>query len=64
MPIFEYRCPECGTAFEKLVLTRDEKRFECPKCGSKDTERLFSTFAMTGAAGRSGAAACEPSGAG
>ena len=32
MPIFEYRCSDCETKFEKLVR-RAEDAVECPKCG-------------------------------
>jgi putative FmdB family regulatory protein len=63
MPIFEYSCPDCGYIFEKLVLTREEKRLECPKCGSKEVERIFSSFATTGGTGKS-AGSCAPSGGG
>lgn len=47
MPIFEYRCSNCETKFEKIVL-RDSEIIECPNCHSRQTEKLFSRFAVAG----------------
>ena len=41
MPIFEYKCDDCGREFEELVFDQDETP-ECPKCGSKKTAKLMS----------------------
>jgi putative FmdB family regulatory protein len=65
MPIFEYACGKCGKVFEKLVLGRDPVPAECPHCGSKRVEQIFSSFATVSAGGKSSAApACGPSGGG
>ena len=46
MPIFEYRCEDCGTRFEKLVRrTSDAPGVECPSCGQKHLQQELSTFA-------------------
>ncbi len=48
MPIYEYRCRQCGKAFELLVRTgsgQDEEGPRCPACDSNDLKRLFSLFA-------------------
>jgi putative FmdB family regulatory protein len=43
MPIYEYRCVDCGKRFEKLVrTTAAQPEVMCPNCGSKRTEKLFS----------------------
>lgn len=43
MPIFEFRCLECGNLFEKLFMTSDEKAdMECPECRSGSFERVVS----------------------
>ncbi|MFZ5632342.1 MAG: FmdB family zinc ribbon protein [Bacillota bacterium] len=43
MPIFEFRCLECGHLFEKLFVRHDEKvDIECPKCRSGSFERVIS----------------------
>ncbi|WP_147822228.1 FmdB family zinc ribbon protein [Salidesulfovibrio onnuriiensis] len=41
MPIYEYKCRECGAEFEELVSSRGENP-ECPRCGSPKTEKLMS----------------------
>ena len=43
MPIFEFRCLECGNLFEKLFLNSDEKMdTACPECQSLSFERVVS----------------------
>ena len=43
MPIFEFRCLECGDLFEKLFKTSDEKvDLVCPECQSTSLERVVS----------------------
>ena len=46
MPLYEYRCAECGEPFSLLrrLADRDEE-IECPKCGKFHPKRLFSSFA-------------------
>lgn len=49
MPIYEYRCRECGKSFELLRRMQDADRdLICPECESKEVERLFSAFAAGG----------------
>jgi putative FmdB family regulatory protein len=46
MPIYEYRCEDCGTKFEKLVRRNPEAPgIECPSCGQKHLKQELSTFA-------------------
>jgi putative FmdB family regulatory protein len=40
MPTYEYRCPECGTGFEKFQRMSEEPRAECPKCGAQAQRRM------------------------
>ncbi len=45
MPVFEFCCKECGHKFEDLILKKGElENVHCPKCGSKEVEKLFSVF--------------------
>ena len=54
MPLYEYRCRECGKRFEMLRRMQDaDRETECPDCQSEEIERLLSTFA-TGACGPAG----------
>lgn len=41
MPIYEYKCSDCGFEFEELVFSSDECP-ECPKCQSTNTGKLMS----------------------
>jgi putative FmdB family regulatory protein len=42
MPIYEYRCLECGKISEVFLHTPNSDSIECPICGSKNVERLLS----------------------
>ena len=48
MPIFEYRCRECGAKFEKIQAA-SATAVTCTQCDSPKVERLLSTFAVGGA---------------
>ena len=46
MPIYEFRCPECGTVFARLrSMSNAGESVPCPECHNEKTERLLSTFA-------------------
>lgn len=65
MPIFEYRCKNCGEKFETLVFSSQTKPVKCEKCGSEQTEKLMSTFASGGVSGSGSgynSGGCSPSG--
>jgi putative FmdB family regulatory protein len=55
MPIFEYRCSECGAKFEELVFGRGQHSTACKSCGSREVNRLFSTFAAQSSSSNGGA---------
>lgn len=43
MPIFEFRCLQCGNLFEKLFLEQQEEiELKCPGCGSESLNRVIS----------------------
>ena len=45
MPIYEYRCPNCGNEFElRRPFSSADEPASCPKCG-KNAEKLLSAFA-------------------
>jgi len=52
MPIYEYKCKKCDNTFEKLIRNSDSNP-QCPKCGGKDVEKIFSTFSSSGSQGGS-----------
>ncbi len=45
MPIFDYKCRDCGEKFEQIVRSGDDA-VECPGCGSAAVDRQFSGFAV------------------
>ena len=64
MPIFEYRCNDCGEEFDELesIANRD-KPHKCPSCGSMKSERRISTFcAGSGEGSGTGGRICPSSG--
>ncbi|MFO1093833.1 MAG: zinc ribbon domain-containing protein [Planctomycetaceae bacterium] len=50
MPLFEFRCSDCGHIVE--ILARRDERPACPRCAGKKLERLMSATAV-GAQSRS-----------
>lgn len=35
MPMYNYRCPECGQRFEELLTVARRDEAICPRCGVK-----------------------------
>lgn len=49
MPIYEFKCSECGQAFDELVpMNTTGSDLKCPKCGHVGARRLVSAFAAHG----------------
>ena len=42
MPIYEYRCAECGHELEKLQKISDAPLLDCPACGKPALRKLVS----------------------
>lgn len=63
MPIYEYRCDECGEKFELFVRSGSQKTVPiCPHCGSQQVRKAISLFGVGGAGGSSKASteSCGP----
>ncbi len=46
MPIYEYRCPECGAEFESIrPVSRADDPIDCKECG-KPASRQISSFSF------------------
>jgi putative FmdB family regulatory protein len=55
LPIYDYRCHKCGQRFTQFSRTMsssaESEAPPCPECGSADTERVVSPFAVHGPSG-------------
>jgi putative FmdB family regulatory protein len=50
VPIYEYTCKSCKNQFEQLVKSMSAANdVKCPECGSKQTARSLSVFAVSSA---------------
>jgi len=58
MPIFEYRCGKCGHVSSFLEKPNARRSHPCEKCGSKKTEKVFSTFAAQSGKSSSSSSSC------
>ena len=63
MPIYEYKCEECGENFDFLAKRLSQKPEACPHCGAKTFKKQLSTFSANVATSSSSAASsCCPTG--
>jgi putative FmdB family regulatory protein len=61
MPIYEFRCADCGHVFEELVMrASDQEDLACPKCSARAVERVLSCCSV-GAGGSAAGAGAGPS---
>jgi putative FmdB family regulatory protein len=42
MPIYTYRCTECGVEFDQHQNFSDPPLVKCPECGKKSLRKVFS----------------------
>ncbi len=41
MPLYEYRCPQCGHELEKLrKMSEADAPLPCPKCGAPTSRKI------------------------
>ncbi|NLJ33604.1 MAG: zinc ribbon domain-containing protein [Firmicutes bacterium] len=63
MPIYEYRCLDCGSHFEILCKAEEKQDSPvCPWCGSATSEGIFAGFGVLGGkrtAGNTGCSGCK-----
>jgi putative FmdB family regulatory protein len=57
MPIYDFRCRQCGETREILVQ-REAASMCCPSCGSDEMERLLSSFNVSSRGMSSGGTTC------
>jgi len=44
MPIYEYKCENCGNTFQRLYMSPEDRPSEilCPECDKSDVHQVFS----------------------
>lgn len=47
MPVYAYKCADCGSAYERLRgISAEDREVQCPECGQAGrAKRMLSTFA-------------------
>lgn len=50
MPMYEYKCKNCGKIFVELRKINEETKIECPECKSEDVKQMVgkSLFVLKG----------------
>jgi putative FmdB family regulatory protein len=62
MPIYEYRCDECGKKSSALLSSYSTPDPACPHCGKPALKRLVSTFATVSSGDSDGGDDFDPGG--
>jgi len=59
VPVYDFRCRECGKVVEVFQRTNEGQGVCCPDCGSQPMEKLFSpAYFMTTNAKPAGSTCC------
>lgn len=53
MPIYEYKCDDCGEIVEIFHRTPAQTNVRCSRCGSESLQKIFSVPAAVRVAGSS-----------
>lgn len=65
MPIYEYRCLECGEVFSELRMAHKiDEETKCPDCGSGSVKKKVSSFSSFSGGSFSGGGGFRPGGGG
>jgi len=61
MPVYEYRCKDCGEDFDLFVRSATQQKTPtCPRCGSTKVKKVVSLFGLSGGGTGGGADSCGP----
>jgi putative FmdB family regulatory protein len=63
MPLYDYRCKECGETFEVRATIKEKiagLNIFCPKCQSQETQQLLTTAMMVHAGKEIYPSGCGP----
>ncbi len=63
MPIYEFKCSECGLCFEEILPADYKQTPPCPQCKTnKKVEKLLSASVQHSGSAGSQASGCAPKG--
>lgn len=63
MPMYEYRCQECGALYEQLrKMSEADTNLQCPRCGAENVQRQVSACSFSSGSSGSGGGGCTPRG--
>jgi len=63
MPIYEYKCSECGKTLDFLAKRLSDRPGACPECGGSTLKKQFSTFSSrVGNGAEATRPTCSPTG--
>ena len=49
MPVYDFRCDDCGEAFEVLAgFAEIPEKSACPACGGRHTSRVYGSVVLGG----------------
>lgn len=43
MPMYDFRCTNCGKEYQELTSYSKIDQVKCPACGEKNKERIYKT---------------------
>jgi putative FmdB family regulatory protein len=58
MPIYDFKCDECGTVAEVFLREGDPSKARCPNCGGSAMRKLFSSFNTISGGPNTGGTTC------
>ncbi|MGC9045232.1 MAG: FmdB family zinc ribbon protein [Thermodesulfovibrio sp.] len=58
MPIYEYKCKNCGYVTEYFFNKAEEKEIVCKNCGSRDLEKILSRVNISSSFSQKGKTCC------
>ncbi len=61
MPLFEFKCNDCGHQFEELTSSTATNLPVCPQCSQADTKKLPSLSSVGSISGQSTPSHFQPS---
>ncbi len=62
MPMYVYKCKDCGQVFEKLVAVSSAHETQpCKHCSSKNTEKQIASLSSFSKKGGDSGGGCAPS---